>query len=78
MSIFRGVMLASGLLTDTGMLSLAVLLVSVVSPVVLYFIVKRIGFGTFLFERPAWAHVDGPNTARTSSKPVTRPAREAA
>ncbi|CDX37860.1 Acyltransferase 3 [Mesorhizobium plurifarium] len=78
MSIFRGVMLASGLLTDTGMLSLAVLLVSVISPVVLYFIVKRIGFGTFLFERPAWAHVDGPNAAKASSKPITRPAREAA
>ncbi|RUU58388.1 acyltransferase, partial [Mesorhizobium sp. M2C.T.Ca.TU.009.01.2.1] len=77
MSIFRGVMLASGLLTDTGMLSLAVLFVSVISPVVLYFIVKRIGFGTFLFERPAWAHVDGPNAAK-ASKPITRPAREAA
>jgi uncharacterized membrane protein YcfT len=78
MSIFRGAALASGLLTDTGMLSLAVLLVSVISPVVLYFIVKRIGFGMFLFERPAWAHVDGPNAAKASGKPMTRPAREAA
>ena len=78
MSIFRGVMLASGLLTDTGMLSLAVLLVSIISPVVLYFIVKRIGFGSFLFERPAWAHVDRPNAAKVPNKPMTQPAREAA
>lgn len=78
MSIFRGVMLASGLLTDTGMLSLAVLLVSVVSPVVLYFIVKRTGYGTFLFERPAWAHVDRPSQANASGKATTRPAREIA
>ncbi|TGT71200.1 acyltransferase [bacterium M00.F.Ca.ET.159.01.1.1] len=78
MSIFRGIMLASGLLTGTGMLSFAVLLVSVVSPALLYFIVKRIGFGTFLFERPAWAHIDGPNATRAPGKAMSRPAREAA
>ncbi|TIS60554.1 MAG: acyltransferase [Mesorhizobium sp.] len=78
MSIFRGLALASGLLTDTGWLSLAVLLVSVTSPVILYFIVKRTGFGNFLFERPAWAHIDGPNAGQISNKGVARPAREAA
>ncbi|MDX8438244.1 acyltransferase family protein [Mesorhizobium australafricanum] len=78
MSIFRGAALASGLLTDTGMLSLAVLLVSVISPVALYFLVKRIGLGTFLFERPAWAHIDGPDAKKVSGKAMSRPAREAA
>ena len=78
MSIFRGVALASGLLTDTGMLSLAVLLVSVISPVIVYFIVKRTGFGMFLFERPAWAHIDAPNAGQVSNKGVARSAREAA
>ncbi|TGQ53605.1 acyltransferase [Mesorhizobium sp. M1C.F.Ca.ET.193.01.1.1] len=78
MSIFRGAALASGLLTDTGTLSLAVLLVSVISPVIVYFIVKRTGFGNFLFERPAWAHIDTPNSVQVSSKGVARPAREAA
>ncbi|RUW96772.1 acyltransferase, partial [Mesorhizobium sp. M8A.F.Ca.ET.059.01.1.1] len=68
MSLFRGAALASGLLTDTGMLSLAVLLVSTISPVVLYFIVQRIGFGMFLFERPAWAHVDDGSAAQAASK----------
>lgn len=76
MSLFRAAALSSGLLTDTGWLSLAVLLVSVISPVVLYFIIQRIGFGAFLFERPAWAHVDGPSATKVSG--VSRPAREAA
>ncbi|TIQ61472.1 MAG: acyltransferase, partial [Mesorhizobium sp.] len=44
----------------------------------LYFIVKRSGFGTFLFERPAWAHVDRPTAGQISNKGVARPAREAA
>ena len=78
MSIFRGAAMASGLLTDTGMLSLAVLLVSLVSPVVLYFIVKRTGFGMFLFERPGWAHIDRPDAPRRAEKNISRPAREAA
>ena len=77
MSIVRGVALSSGLITDTGVLSLVVLVSSVVSPVILYFIVKWTGFGTFLFERPAWAHIDGPETGAIA-KSVTRPAREAA
>ena len=37
-----------------------------VSPVVLYLIVKRVGFGTFLFERPAWARI----TENRSAKPA--------
>ncbi|MGX7873954.1 acyltransferase family protein [Mesorhizobium sp. ORM6] len=73
MSLFRGAALASGLLTDTGMLSLAVLLVSIMSPVVLYLIVQRVGFGMFLFERPAWAHVDNsaPQAASKAALPAT-------
>jgi uncharacterized membrane protein YcfT len=71
MSIFRGAALASGLLTDTGWLSLAVLLVSIVSPVVLYLVIKRIGFGMFLFERPDWAHVDG-RPAPQAMRPATQ------
>ncbi|RWE33214.1 MAG: acyltransferase [Mesorhizobium sp.] len=70
MSLFRGAALASGLLTDTGMLSLAVLLVSTISPVVLYFIVQRIGFGMFLFERPTWAHVDRSAAQAASKTPL--------
>ncbi|MBZ9906104.1 acyltransferase family protein [Mesorhizobium sp. BR115XR7A] len=75
MSLFRGAALASGLLTDTGLLSLAVLLVSIISPIVLYFIVQRIGFGMFLFERPAWAHIDGSAAKAAPKKPLTAAAQ---
>ncbi|TPN81825.1 acyltransferase [Mesorhizobium sp. CU2] len=78
MSIVRGVALSTGLITDTGMLSLVVLVSSVISPVILYFVVKWTGFGTFLFERPAWAHVDGPKSPQRADKTMSRPAREAA
>ncbi|PBB64613.1 acyltransferase [Mesorhizobium sp. WSM4312] len=72
MSLFRGAALASGLLTDTGVLSLAVLLVSIISPVVLYLIIQRVGFGMFLFERPAWAHIDNsaPQAAPSAALPA--------
>jgi len=75
MSLFRGAALASGLLTDTGMLSLAVLLVSIISPVVLYLIIQRVGFGMFLFERPAWAHID--NRAPLAAPSAALPAAAA-
>lgn len=57
MSMFRAIALRSGLLTETGPLSFAVLVVAIVSPVILYLIVQRIGYGRFLFERPAWARI---------------------
>jgi len=57
MSIFRGLAMWSGLLTATGSLSAAVLIVATASPVVLYLIIQRLGFGVFLFERPGWAHI---------------------
>ena len=57
MSIFRGVAMWSGLLTQTGPLSLAVLIVATTSPVILYLIIQRVGVGNFLFERPAWARI---------------------
>jgi uncharacterized membrane protein YcfT len=69
MSIFRGLAMASGLLTATGPLSFAVLLVSIASPVILYLLVKRYGFGMFLFERPTWARITG--NGKLASQRVT-------
>ncbi len=57
MSIFRGLALRSGLITETGTLSLAVLVVSIASPILLYLLVKRARIGVFLFERPNWARI---------------------
>ena len=71
MSLFRGFALSHGLITATGPLSLAVLVVSIASPVALYLIVQRIGYGRFLFERPAWARIaeDQPSVT-AESKPA--------
>jgi uncharacterized membrane protein YcfT len=55
MSIFRGLAVWSGLLTEPGPLSTAVLMVSIACPVILYLIIRRLGVGDFLFERPRWA-----------------------
>lgn len=71
MSLFRGFALSHGLITATGPLSLAVLGVSIASPVALYLIVQRIGYGQFLFERPAWAHIaENPPSITRDSQPV--------
>lgn len=64
MSMFRALALWSGLLTKTGPLSFAVLVVSIASPVALYLIVRRLGHGRFLFERPAWARLAGDSADR--------------
>jgi uncharacterized membrane protein YcfT len=56
MSLFRELMLQTGLITATGPLSLAVLIVSLVAPAVVYAATQRTGIATFLFQRPEWAH----------------------
>jgi uncharacterized membrane protein YcfT len=71
MSIFRGLAMWSGLLTKTGPLSFAVLIVATASPVALYLIIQRLGFGVFLFERPNWARiVDDRPSAREKARGV--------
>ena len=58
MAASRVVLLKLGI-EDTSLLSTAVLLSALVAPLILYWVVKRTGFGGFLFERPAWAHIPG-------------------
>ncbi len=65
MAIARAILIRLGIITDVGTISLLVLIAAVVGPVIGYLVIRRIGFGMFLFERPAWAHIDG---ARTSDK----------
>lgn len=71
MSIFREAAMRVGV-TNTNLLSVSVLIVSLVSPVILYLLVQRFGVGRFLFERPQWAHI-------AEARPVGRgvPARAA-
>jgi len=59
MSIVRGVALWSGLITDTGSLSTLVLVSSIAAPAAMFWLIKKTGMGTFLIERPAWAHITG-------------------
>ncbi len=53
MVVTRLVLLKTGIVPDIGWMSLIVTTVAVVSPLILHLIVKRTGWGTFLFERPA-------------------------
>jgi uncharacterized membrane protein YcfT len=45
---------------DIGTMSAIVTIIAVVSPAILYFATQRFGIGRFLFERPAWARLEGP------------------
>ena len=57
MSIIRGILQWSGLISDVGILSVVVFAGSLVSPLILYSLVRWTGYGTFLFERPGWAMI---------------------
>lgn len=67
MSIVRGVALWSGVITETGSLSTLVLVLSIAAPAVMFWLIKRTGMGTFLIERPAWAHITGTRPLVTSN-----------
>ncbi len=58
-------------ISDTTLLSTLVIVISIVSPLVLYWIIQQTGHGKFLFERPAWAHLPG---SAKPAKPVIAPA----
>ncbi len=62
MATTRTVLLKLGIIPDVGTLSLLVWVAAVTGPVVLFVLVRRLGIGRFLFQRPQWARV----------QPVTR------
>ncbi len=70
MSIVRGVALWSGLITDTGALSTLVLVLSTAAPAVMFWLIRKTGMGTFLIERPAWAHITGTRPLAASNSKV--------
>ena len=72
MSILRVISLKLGIITDPGLLSLVILIAATILPIVLYAMIQWTGWGKFLFERPAWAHIPG---TRGSRKPETDPQR---
>jgi uncharacterized membrane protein YcfT len=74
MGISRTVLIKLGLDEPTT-LTLLTMAIAIVSPLVLYWMIQRVGFGLFLFERPAWAHLPGTQGSRPGGKqPVATPA----
>ncbi len=63
MAVARTVLLKAGVITDLGTISVLVTAAGVVSPLVLYWIVRNT-WARFLFERPAWAHFAVPRGGR--------------
>ena len=63
MAVSRAVLLKFGGFLDLGTISALVTATAVIAPLVLYWVIKKVGFGHFLFERPEWAHIDGPSTS---------------
>ena len=70
MSAVRIIAMKTGILTGTSELSVAVLVMAVAAPVVLYLLVKRFHVAEFLFERPAWAHIPGTPGSRAGKQAV--------
>ena len=60
MAIARTALLKTGIVTDIGTISVLVTMIGVAGPVLFYALVQWSGVGRFLFERPAWARIDGP------------------
>lgn len=71
MGISRTLLIKMGV-DEPTVLSLAIMAISISSPLILYWLVLRTGFGGFLFDRPAWAHL--PGTAKSPTRIVATPA----
>lgn len=66
MGIARTLLLALGI-EEPNTVSFIIMAVAIVSPLVLWWLTEKIGFGKFLFERPGWAHL--PGTSPTPKAP---------
>ena len=72
LGVSRTVLIKLGV-DEPTVLSLATMAIAIISPLVLYWIVQRIGVGKFLFERPTWAHLPGtarPNHNQAAATPA--------
>lgn len=58
MAVTRIVLLKLGIL-DIGTASLVVTIVATVSPMILFWLIRKTGYGWFLFRRPEWAYLNG-------------------
>ena len=75
MAATRVLLLKLGFIENASVIGTIVLLVALVAPLVLYWLIQRTGFGRFLFERPAWAHLPGtPGSRSYEARPAPTPA----
>jgi len=74
MGITRELLIRLGIVSNISLLSIFVMGVAAISPLVLYGIIQATGWGKFLFERPAWAHLPGTPGSRQSITAVRTPA----
>jgi len=67
--ITRVVLLKTGIITDVGTISLIVTAVSVITPLILFWIVRNGPF-RFLFERPQWARIEDKHPKTAALQPA--------
>ena len=65
MSFIRIALEKVGIVHDISLLSFIVIAGSILVSVALYGLTQWTGYGRFLFERPAWAHIPGTKGSRT-------------
>ncbi|SMQ66289.1 Uncharacterized membrane protein YcfT [Devosia lucknowensis] len=71
MGVARTILLRLGI-EEVNLVSLLTMVVAITAPLILWWLTERTGFGRFLFERPAWAHL--PGTGRAPAPPKAVPA----
>ncbi|MBA5778808.1 acyltransferase family protein [Stappia sp. F7233] len=59
MAVSRIVLLKLGIITDIGTISVLVTAAGVIGPLLLWWAIRKVGLGYFLFRRPHWAFIDG-------------------
>ncbi|MEM1286279.1 MAG: acyltransferase family protein [Pseudomonadota bacterium] len=74
MVVVRELGIRFGLIPDAGLLSFLTTLVATVSPLIGYWIVQKVGFGRFFFERPRWASIDRGDRDGTPQRAAIAPA----
>ncbi|MEO1200563.1 MAG: acyltransferase family protein, partial [Pseudomonadota bacterium] len=57
MALSRVVLLKFGIISDVGTIAALVTTTAIICPLIGYWVIRRIGFGGFLFNRPFWARL---------------------
>lgn len=73
MAATRTLLLKLSIVEDTSTASLLVMAVALLSPILLYWLIQKTGWGRFLFERPVWAHLPGAPGSRAQLRRAAAP-----